>query len=686
MGIQRRNGEAVSETSVDIKAQQIRRLQEIFPEVVTEGKIDFSALRATLGDVVDDRPERYSFSWAGKRDAVRLLQTPSRATVVPVPDESENFDTTQHIFIEGDNLEVLKLLYKSYFGRVKLIYIDPPYNTGKDFVYPDNYTDPLEYYLQLTGQRDTNGNLTTSNPETSGRKHSTWLSLMYPRLFLARQLLRDEGVILVSIDDHEAYNLRMVMNEIFGEENFIAQLVWEKGRKNDAKLFSVGHEYMIMYARSLATLRELKTVWREPKPGAQEIWDQYLLLRQKLGQDDAAIERDLQEWYKTLPAKHPSRKLSRYRHVDKYGPWRDRDISWPGGDGPRYEVLHDRTKKPVPVPERGWGFASPETMERQIKLGLVVFREEDTKPPFRKAHLHPIVEELDEEEDAILNGDEEEQEEEAVGLQVMGSYIYKQSQTAVKYLRKLMGAKIFDNPKDHEVLARIINYCTSPDEGDIILDFFAGAATTAEAVLRLNHEHKDSNRRFVMVQLQEPTPKKSAARKAGYVDIAQIGKKRIRQVIADIQQERASKLDLDDRKVPEDLGFRVFKLVQSNIRAWPGYEGNDPSGYLEQMEFFLDSLTKGWTPEKVIWEVAIREGYGLNARIEPVTGVHHNAVSRVTNFDKGQSFLICLDDTINPLTLKDLALTASDLFICRDVALDDSTGANLALQCRLKTI
>lgn len=686
MGIQQRHGEPVSQSSANIKAEQVDRLRALFPEVVTEGKIDFSALRAALGDVVDDRPERYSFTWSGKRDAIRLLQTPSNATVIPAANESDNFESTQNLFIEGDNLEVLKLLYKSYFECVKLIYIDPPYNTGNDFVYPDNYEDPLEYYLQLTGQRDSSGNLTTSNPETSGRKHSSWLSMMHPRLFLARQLLRDDGVIFVSIDDHEAYNLRMLMNEIFGEENFIAQLVWEKGRKNDAKLFSVGHEYMIVYARSLAKLRELKTVWREPKPGAQEIWDQYLLLRKKHSDDDKAIAEALQEWYRTLPAKHPSRKLSRYRHIDKYGPWRDRDISWPGGDGPRYDVIHPRTKKPCEVPEAGWRFSTPEAMQQQIKLGLVEFREDHTKPPFRKAHLRPIPEELDEDEDAILEGDEGEEEEAEVGMQVMGSYIYKQSQTAVKYLRKLLGAKVFNNPKDHEVLARIINYCTSPNEGDIILDFFAGAATTAEAVLRLNHEQRDSNRRFVMVQLQEPTPLKSAARKAGYENITDIGKKRIRRVIAEIQEARASKLDLDNREVPEDLGFRVFRLAQSNIKTWPGYEGKDPNGYLEQMEFFLDSLKEGWTSEGVIWEVAIREGYGLNACIEPVPSATDNIIMRVTDPDKGQSFLICLDDTINSNTLKQLALTANDLFICRDVALDDSTGANLALQCRLKTI
>ncbi|MGB3203860.1 MAG: site-specific DNA-methyltransferase, partial [Crinalium sp.] len=220
--------EKVKKASADITAEQLEQLMALFPEVFTEGKIDFGKLRATLGDIVDDRPERYSFTWAGKLEAIQILQTPSRATLKPEKSESVDFDTTQNLFIEGDNLEVLKLLRKSYDKQVKLIYIDPPYNTGNDFIYPDNYTDPLDNYLQVTGQKDSEGNLQTSNPETSGRYHSAWLSMMYPRLFLARQLLREDGVIFVSIDDREVYNLRLLMNEVFGEENFVACICWQK--------------------------------------------------------------------------------------------------------------------------------------------------------------------------------------------------------------------------------------------------------------------------------------------------------------------------------------------------------------------------------------------------------------------------------------------------------------------------
>jgi adenine-specific DNA-methyltransferase len=249
--------EHVASTYGDVLEAQVARLREVFPDVFVEGKIDWDKLRITLGAAAESGPGRFQFSWAGKDDAVSLLQTPSAGTLIPCPEESVNFGTTGNVFIEGDNLEVLKLLFKPYFGRVKLIYIDPPYNTGQDFVYPDNYADPLKTYLQITGQVDSEGNLQTSNPETSGRYHSAWLSMMYPRLFLARQLLQEDGLICISIDDHEAHHLRMLMNEVFGEENFIASVIWQKvfAPKNTAMHFSEDHDYVLIYARDADTWR-----------------------------------------------------------------------------------------------------------------------------------------------------------------------------------------------------------------------------------------------------------------------------------------------------------------------------------------------------------------------------------------------------------------------------------------------
>jgi adenine-specific DNA-methyltransferase len=393
-----------------------------------------------------------------------------------------------NLIVQGDNLLALKALLPYYAGKVKCIYIDPPYNTGNEnWVYNDNVNSPeMRAWL---------GKVVKGEDEDLTR-HDKWLCMMYPRLSLLCELLREDGVIMVSIDDFEAYRLRCILDEIFGPRNFIAQLVWDKTRKNDAKLFSVGHEYLIVYAKSLPHLRNLKTVWREQKPGAREIIAQWRLLQKQYCEDFPAIQAALREWYKELPQSHPSKKLSRYKWVDRYGPWRDRDISWPGGGGPTYDVLHDVTGKPCRVPEPGWRFATPEAMADQIRRGLVVFREDHTEPPFRKAHLLPVPEELS--DDIDTNGETDDIDEEA-GLLVMPSVIQKQAQVAVKMLRKLFdGRKVFPNPKDHEVIMRIIRYCTGPE--DLVLDSFAGSGTTGHAVLQMNREEQ-SKRRFILVEI-----------------------------------------------------------------------------------------------------------------------------------------------------------------------------------------
>ena len=418
----------------------------------------------------------------------------------PAPAQSltERVSLRDNLIIHGDNLKALKALIPLYAGKVQCIYIDPPYNTGNEgWVYNDNVNSPM---LQ-----DWLGKVVDSDDLT---RHDKWLCMMMPRLKLLRELLADDGVMLISIDDHEAHHLRSLMDEIFFEDNFIAQLVWEKGRKNDAKFFSVGHEYMLVYAKSLSRLKEQGAVWREPKPGALDLWEKYCELRGTSGDDYAGIESELSDWFKALPAKHPAKKLSRYRHIDQWGPWRDRDISWPGGGGPRYDVIHPVTKKPCKVPERGWGFATSTAMKRQIDLGLAVFRADDTEPPFRKAHLRPISDELADEEEFE---DETADTENDVGMQVMPSVIYKQSQVTIKYFRQLMGSLKFENPKDHEILARIIRYVTGGDKEAVILDSFAGSGTTAHAVLALNAQDR-GNRRFILIECEDYASTKTAER------------------------------------------------------------------------------------------------------------------------------------------------------------------------------
>jgi adenine-specific DNA-methyltransferase len=667
----------IDSTSADQREELLARLKGVAPEVFTDGAINLDRLAELVGLPVDNGPERYGLTWPGKRAAIAMLQAPSAATLAPDTGESVNFDTAQHVFIEGENLEVLKLLYKSYFGRVKLIYIDPPYNTGNDFIYHDDFADPLSAYLIQTGQMTEGGDMTTSAPEKAGRFHSNWLSMMYPRLSMARQMLKEEGVILISINDAEAANLRLLCDDVFGAENFIAQMIWEKGRKNDAKLLSVGHEYVFVYARSLLALKEAKTVWREEKPGAREIWDEYVRLRGAHGDGERAdkvIEQELQAWFSELPKSHPSKKWSRYKRVDANGPWRDRDISWPGGGGPDYDVIHPVTGKPCAVPEAGWRFADPATMQERIRLGLVVFREDHTEPPFQKYHIKPVSYELLDDADAEID-DETDDASDELATQNRGTVFYKQSQVSVKYLRDLMGAKVFDNPKDHDELARLFRYMAVNGEPPIIMDFFAGSGSSGEAVIRLAANGM-AGARYVGVQLPEAVNPKERTGKAalakGWETITQVTRERLRRVLA-LPDIAASK-----------QGFRAFRLGASNIRRWTGVEDKTPEGYLKQMEAFADTLVSGWKAEDVIWEVALREGYPLTASIAALDAPAK--CWRVSDANAGRAFIICLADTIDLAAVKPLGLTKDDLFVCRDTALDDTVAANLALQCRLKVL
>ncbi len=653
----------VSRESANPAAERTGELKRLFPEAVSEGRIDFDKLRELLGDEVDDRPERYSFTWAGKRDAIRLLSVPSRATLVPDRDESVDFDATENLFIEGDNLEVLKLLYKSYFGRVKMIYIDPPYNTGNDFVYPDNYRDPLDTYLQLTGQRDADGNLLTSNPDTSGRYHSNWLSMMYPRLFLARQLLREDGVIFISIDDSELAHLKLLMDMVFGEEQFIGVFIW-KSRHNvdsrDQTGISGDHEYIVCYG-------------------------QRILGRQK--------------------------DLTKYSNPDNdpRGPWMSDNLVGLATADQRpnlhYDLVNPATGINYGCPEKGWRYDKG-TMARKIQEGRILWPSSPKGRPRHKKFLHDL-------------------ESEYTGL----STILDAPNTSggTQELRRLFSREVFPFPKPSDLLKILVQQGTAKNSQDLILDFFAGSATTAHAVLQLNRED-GGDRRFIMVQLPEPLPKPIVLEDGCELrTIADIGRERIRRVIAKLKAEREGALDFSDPDSPEDLGFRAFRLDKSNFRQWeppmdaheresgqpargdarpPGasvvdstLEGERPrepnkaagpetgvAVVLQQMELFHDPLRDGWTPENVIAEIALKEGLSLTARVEQVPEVADATVFRVMDADKGQSFLITLDDTVRLDALVSLDLTRDVLFICRDCALDDETAANLALQCRLKTI
>lgn len=645
----------------------------------SDGRLDPEALKRSLGEAhILEKNERYHLDWPGKSAAYKVLQAPTSATLRPQPEQSINFEAAEHVFIEGENLEVLKVLQKAYFGKVKLIYIDPPYNTGSDsFIYPDRFQESKADYLKRINELSDDGQLMREgffrkNSKESGHFHSNWLNMMLPRLYLARNVLNEYGVILVSIDDNEAANLKLLIDEVFGAENFIAQLVWEKGRKNDAKLFSVGHEYLLVYARSLVSLKEKKTIWREPKPGAKEIIEKWRGLAKVHGDDYEIVQQELRLWYASLSMNHPSKKLSRYKWVDKWGPWRDRDISWPGGGGPRYDVIHPDTKQPCKVPEAGWRFASSEEMQRQIRLGLVVFRDDHAEPPFRKAHLIPVPDELDDELLAEFDDEEESNEDEEVGLQVMSSVVYKQSQVSVKYLRKLLDGKLFNNPKDHEILARLIDYCLGDDVSAFVMDFFAGSASTAEAVLRLN-QRDGGSRKIITVQLPESCEEKSAAFKSGYSTIADIARERIRRVIQKIQKEA----DLAS-PAPTNLGFKSFTLAPSNFKQWRGDDIDTEEQLIAQLQLFVKSEKDGAAIQDMLYELLLKAGFPLTTPIERLT-IEDAPIYRINSGELLMVLETFAFGMIEPL----LALKPKEI-LCLDSVFQgsDELKTNLDLQCR----
>ena len=538
----------------DLTAQNIEKIAALFPGCITEspdGKgglkkaINFELLRQMLSDDVLEGDEAYEFTWVGKKASIVEANKPIRKTLRPCPEESKNWDTTENLYIEGDNLEVLKLLQEAYLGKVKMIYIDPPYNTGHDFIYNDRFEMDKQEYDQQIGLFDEEGNKQfAENSESNPRFHSDWCSMMYPRLMLARNMLADDGVIFISIDDNECTNTRKLCDEIFGEANFLACLLWEKTRKNDARFFSTGHEYMIVYGKSVAFLIEHNVYFREDKPGAKEVYEKFLKLQHQYGSDLDKIRAGLQEYYASLPKDHPAKQLSRYNKVDENGVWRDDNMSWPGGKGPSYDVIHPVTGKPCAVPPGGWRYATPEKMQEMIAKGKVVFREDHTLPPIKKTYL------------VRKPGKSADDDDKNVGKQVMGTYFYRSYLQSNIVMENLLGKGVFEYSKDHEIIKRMIDYITISD--DIILDFFSGSATTAHAVMQLNAED-GGHRKFIMVQLPEPCGEKSEAYKVGYKNICEIGKERIRRAGEKIKEE--SPMTTQDL----DVGFRVLKLDETNM-------------------------------------------------------------------------------------------------------------------------
>lgn len=525
---------------------------------------------------------------------------------------------------------------------------------------------------------------TKSNPETMGRYHTNWLNMMYPRLRLAANLLRDDGVIFISIDDAELYNLKKICDEVFGEENYVATLVYDKNRKNDAKYFSVGHEYMLVYFKSAATIYEMGIVLRATKEGIDEVKEEFQRLRTLYNDDWAKVNEGLKALYASWPADDPRKSLARFTRVDEKGPYRDDgNINWPGGGGPTYDVIHPITGKICKKPVSGWRYPTPERLQEEIAKGHVVFGKDETTVPRVRMNL--------------FEADKE----------VLRSVHFSYAQTATNEFVKIFdGKRVFENPKSVDDIKKLVEYITAKTDGDIILDFFSGSATTAHAVMQLNAED-GGNRRFILVQLPELCNEKSEAYKAGYKNICEIGKERIRRagkMLKDALESsglfvRAMKRHQDQHDSLEgfayaeweespdvinakkemaaklDVGFRVFKLDTSNLETWDAtpIENEQLDLLYQRMNSMIHRVKPERTDLDMVYEIMLKLGVPLTCSVTPFS------INNKTVYGVGDDclLLVCLAENVQPEDVEQMTEYApAKIIISRDSFADDTSMAN----------
>lgn len=640
-------------------------LSKMFPNALTEtitgydddGKpiveraIDADVLRQEIScKVVEGKDERYQFTWPDKKKAVLLANAPIDKTLRPRRQESVDFDKTENIYIEGDNLEVLKLLQETYLGKIKMIYIDPPYNTGNDFVYEDDFAISMSEYLANSGQYDEVGNQLVQNAESNGRFHTDWLNMLYPRLKIAKNLLTDDGAIFISIDENEVNTLKTICDEIFGRSNFVAELIWAAGRKNDSKYVSVSHEYILCYFRNSDFIKENKIIWRERKQGLDDIYAEYENLKKIYGTDYEQMTKEMKLWYKNLPDGHPAKDHSHYNRVDGKGVYFPDNISWPGGGGPKYEVLHPVTHKPVKVPSRGW-LTNERTMKEWIEQGRVEFGKDENGVPTLKSYLK----------------DRE--------YTVPYSVFYKDGRAASKRLATLMGDKVFENPKDEEIIERLIEFCGVSD-GDYILDFFSGSGTTAHATFLANIMQQKS-RHFILVQIPEEISEKNAtsekSKKVAKSAIALCDNLGVAHTICEIGKERirrsAKKISEEHPDIVFDGGFRVLKCDSSNMKD-VYYNPSETQQSL--FDIYADNIKEDRTPEDLLFQVMLDLGVLLSSKIEETT------IAGKQVFNVADGFLIaCFDKDVTEETVKAVAEKKPYYAVFRDSSMaNDSVATN----------
>ena len=578
--------------SANIVSENLERLKELFPEAFSEGGIDFDVLRQLLGDakILDEGKEKYGLNWHGKKKARQIALTPSTGTLLPYPEESVDWDTTQNLFIEGDNLEVLKLLQRSYSNKVKMIYIDPPYNTGKEFIYPDKFQDNLDTYLKYTGQADDNGVKFSSNTESNGRKHSNWLSMMYSRLKIARSLLRNDGIIFVSIDDNEAANLTMIGNDIFGEEHFLGAFVWQRRQNADSRNYSnisPDHEYILAYAKSMNSRLKGRVI-----------------------------------------------DTSKYKNPDNdpRGDWASIDLSGLATADQRpnlhYNIVDPKTGHTYsPNPNRGWS-KSKERIERMIEEGRILFPSKPNGRPREKKFLSEL-------------------QSSVTGISTwLPSQVSVYTTNGTREVSSLFGAKVFDFPKPVQLIKFLVNQAADSD--DIVMDFFAGSATTAQAVLEASNED-GIKRRYICVQLPEPIGEKTEAYKQGYKTITELALQRIK-----LAARKLNNAVLDN-------GVKLFKLTNSGIKAW----NPDRSDLEETLLAHQEHLIEGRSEQDILYELLLKRGIDLAVPVES----RQAAGKTIYSIGHGALFA-CLDESITNDQVEEIAQAVVEWY--RELAPEDT--------------
>ena len=622
---------------------------QYFPEAIKDGEVDFAALKEEMGEFAEIGSEHYDFTWAGKQAAKKEAQADLFGkTLRYKPEDSLNPDTTENIYIEGDNLEALKLLRRNYHGKIKMIYIDPPYNTGNDFVYHDDFSMTDEELAELSGDV-VDGVRFQKNSKDSARYHTDWLNMMYPRLRVARELLTDDGVIFISIDDNEQENLKKLCDEVFGSNNFVATMIWQQGKKSSGNLIGINHEYMLVYAKDRKIVDTPETAFKQKKQGLEKIYQKYDALKAKYSDDYAMISQGMKDFFASLSENDPAYSHRLYCLVDGRGLYQSDNSAAPDKPETRSHrpLIHPITKKPTAVPAMGWRFTD-KTMDELLANDYIHFGADETTVPRVKRYLREYE------------------------FEIPATVFYKPGAAASSELQKMFGGKIFDNPKDRNEIKRIIGFLTK--DNDTILDFFSGSATTAHAVMQLNTED-GGHRHFIMVQYPEKTweldkngnevakndETSKAAYKAGYRNICEIGKERIRRA--------AKKIHEDNPDAQFDDGFKVFEVGGTTIR-WNLMDDDELTAIDKVSEDTeLLDFTNGHNDTDIVYEIMLRQyGIPLSTPIEKLDSISDRT------YAFADAVVVCLEPKITDELIEKLAAIEPTpaKFVLRDSAFGDN--------------